>query len=59
MVLWECPGGLVVRIQRFHQCGPGSIPGLGIEIKPQHTAIPSPPPPKIERKRKKVVLFPV
>ena len=45
MVLWECPGGLVVRIQRFHQCGPGSIPGLGIEIKPLHTAIPRPPPP--------------
>ena len=26
------PGGLVVRIQRFHCCDPGSIPGRETEI---------------------------
>ena len=29
---WKFPGGLVIRIQRFHCCGPGSIPGQGTEI---------------------------
>ena len=33
----EFPGGLVVRIQGFHCCIPGSIPGLGTEI-PHHMA---------------------
>ena len=28
----EFPGGLVVRIQSFHLCSPGSVPGLGTEI---------------------------
>ena len=31
--LREFPGGLVVRIRRFHCRGPGSIPGRGTEIK--------------------------
>ena len=33
--IWEFPGGLMVRIQHFHCCGPGSIPGLGTEIPHQ------------------------
>lgn len=39
-ILWggeEFPGGLEGRIQRFHCCGLGSIPGLGIET-PHQTA---------------------
>ena len=28
----EFPGGIVVRTQPFHCCGPGSIPGQGTEI---------------------------
>ena len=28
----EFPGGLVVRIGRFHWCGPGSVPCWGTEI---------------------------
>ena len=31
----EFPGGIVVRIQCFHHCGPGSIPGLGTLIPHQ------------------------
>ena len=29
---WEFPGGPVIRIQRFHCHGPGSIPGEGTKI---------------------------
>ena len=36
--LREFPSGLVVRIQHFHHCGLGSIPGLGTEIVHQVTA---------------------
>ena len=34
----EFPGGLVVRIQHFHHCGPRSIPGLGLSpsLSPSH-----------------------
>jgi len=32
------PWWLVVRIQHFHRCGLGSIPGLGTEIPHQATA---------------------
>ena len=43
------PSGLVVRIQCFHQCALGSIPGLATEtIKLLH-ATPLPPPPKKEK----------
>ena len=31
----EFPGGLMVRIQGFHPCGPHSIPDLGTEIPHQ------------------------
>ena len=33
----EFPGGVVVRIWCFPHCGPGSVPGLGIEILHQAT----------------------
>ena len=33
--LGEFPGGPVVRIQRFHYRGPGSIPGRGTKVLPQ------------------------
>ena len=36
--LWEFPGGLWVRIQHFHCCGLGTIPGLGSRIAPQAAA---------------------
>ena len=48
--LREFPGGLVFRIQCFHFCGLGSIPGVGIEI-PHHTL--QPPTKKKKRKEKK------
>ena len=32
MHVWEFPGALVVRIQRFHCCDPGPVPGQGTEI---------------------------
>ena len=34
----EFPAGLVVRIQCFHHCGPGSFPGLETETPHQATA---------------------
>ena len=38
---WEFPGGLVVRIQRLHGCGPGSNPGLGVPIVAQQIKNPT------------------
>ena len=35
---WKFPGGLGIRIQRFHLGSPGSIPGLGTEIPHQAAA---------------------
>ena len=35
VILWEFPGGPVVRTQHFHCCGQGSIPGLGAKIPHQ------------------------
>ena len=32
ITLWEFPGGAVIRTQRFHCCGPGSVPGWGTKI---------------------------
>ena len=29
--MWEFPGGPMVRTQRFHCWGPGSVPGWGIK----------------------------
>ena len=31
-LLWEFPGGPMVRTWRFHCCGTGSIPGRGTKI---------------------------
>ena len=42
MNVGEFPGGLVVRIQLFHCCSPGSIPDLGAEIAHQGAAWPKP-----------------
>ena len=36
IIVWEFPGGPVVRTQCFHYCGLGSIPGQGTKI-PQAT----------------------
>ena len=46
----EFPAGLVVRIQCFHHCGPGSFPSLGTEIPHQATAHMA----KKKKKKKKV-----
>ena len=32
LTVWEFPGDPMVRTQRFHCCGPGSIPGQGTKI---------------------------
>ena len=44
---WKFSGGLVVRTQCFHCCGPSSIPGLGTEIPHQAAECPG------QRKKKK------
>lgn len=36
----ELPCGLAIRTQLFHHCGPGLIPGLGVEIPHQAAACP-------------------
>ena len=49
-IYWEFPAGLVVGIQHFHHCGPGSALGLGTEIPYQelHTLVK-----KAKKKKKK------
>ena len=32
ITLWEFPGGAVIRTQRFHCCGPGSVSGHGTKV---------------------------
>ena len=50
----EFPGGLVVRIQGFHCCGPGSIPGQETKI-PQVAAFGKKKKKKKERKERKMM----
>ena len=49
-IYWEFPADLVVSIQHFHHCGPGSALGLGTEIPYQvlHTLVK-----KAKKKKKK------